>query len=89
MDRRTRVASLATAVLLATTVWFVSSAPAEARPKHPPDNGVRCVYHNQQTGEMEFYLPGQNIFVNDANGDYVMLTCGDDGNWHSKPATRK
>ena len=88
MDHRSRAASLATAVLLGIGVCFAFAAPAEARPKHPPDNGVRCVFHNPQTGEMDFYLPGQNIFVFDANGDYVMLTCGDDGNWHN-PTTRR
>jgi hypothetical protein len=82
MDRRSRAASLATAVLLGFGVWLTFAGPAEARPKRPTDNGVRCVYHNPQTGEMELYLPGYNIFVTDANGDFVMLTCGADGNWH-------
>jgi len=76
-----RVTTLATALALGAALSALPTGRAEARDNRPVDNGVRCIYYNQDTGEMDFYLPGQNIFVRDANGDYVMLTCGSDGKW--------
>lgn len=82
MSIRHRLTALATALLLGVAVSTGTTGQAEARDNRPVDNGVRCLYYDPVTGEMDFYLPGDNIFVLDANGDYVMLTCGSDGNWH-------
>jgi hypothetical protein len=83
MSIRHRLTVLSTALLLGVAVASVVAGQAEARDNRPADNGVRCLYYDPATGEMNFYLPGQNIFVFDANGEYVMLTCGSDGNWYN------
>lgn len=71
-----RVGTLAMAAMLALTVAGSLAAPALAKGKHPADNGVRCVYYNQQTGEIEFYVYGDLLTV---GGKEFM--CGTDGNW--------
>ena len=82
MRVRHRLTALSIALLLGVAISTGVAGQAEARDNRPVDNGVRCLYYDPATGEMDFYLPGQNIFVFDANGEYVMLTCGSDGNWH-------
>ena len=81
MRMHRHVTTFVAALALGAALSALPTGRAEARDNRPVDNGVRCIYYNQDTGEMDFYLPGQNIFVLDANEEYVMLTCGSDGNW--------
>ena len=82
MVRHARV--LVAALVIGSAVLGVSTGQAEARDNHPADNGVRCAYYNQETGELEFYLPGQSLLVQDSDGRWHYLWCGEDGNWKDR-----
>jgi hypothetical protein len=90
-----RAGTLATALALAVGVAGTSASPTEARDNLPGDNGARCAYYNQETGELEFYLPGQFVELTDSEGRSHILICGNDGNWvdmnpgGARGATRK
>jgi hypothetical protein len=72
--------ALATALTLGSAILSLSTVQAEARekPKHPPDNGVRCAI-TRSDGYIDFYLPGES--VRDKFGQWKI--CGADGEWHS------
>lgn len=82
MNMRTQLRGLAAAAALAVGIISLPSGTAHAMPKQPVDNGVRCGYFIQVAGQWRFYLPGEAIYVHDANGKGHTLVCGDDGNWH-------
>jgi hypothetical protein len=87
MVRHARV--LAAALVLGVAVVGLSAGHAEARPKRPADNGVRCVRYYGD-GEIAFFLPGEQVVVNDANGKAHNLQCQADGTWKDvTPATRQ
>jgi hypothetical protein len=90
MSIRQRASTFATALTLGIAVAAISVGQAEARDNDPWDDGIRCVYYNQETGEMDFYLPGQSVEVYDANGTLHLLICLGDGTWHDfqRPAPR-
>jgi len=75
-----RVRNFALAALLAAGVAGVSVAQVSAKPRPPGDNGVRCAAYDKH-GVLQFYMPGDLTQAVDANGDYVWLECGKDGNW--------
>jgi len=75
---------LAAALVIGSAVLGVSTGQTEARDNDPADNGVRCVYYNPQTGEMEFYFPGQSIFLEGSDGNMHLLYCMEDGNWKDR-----
>jgi len=58
-----------------------SVGQAEARDNRTGDNGVRCLYYNPETGEMEFYIPPAIIYIKDGDGKNHILECGSDGKW--------
>ena len=72
---------LAAALMIGSAMFGASTGQAEARDNLPGDNGVRCVYYNQETGEMEFYFPGDSIFLRGSDGNMRMLYCMEDGTW--------
>src|SRR6185437_8316778 len=70
--------TLTTSTLLALVgVGALAGSAFAQPPQHPVDNGVRCARHNHETGEWEFFLPGEITYT--ING--TRLTCGGDGNW--------
>jgi hypothetical protein len=81
MTHFNRVQSVSAAALLALVVAGLSVGQADARPHHPPDNGVPCMYIRQETGDMEFYLPYDTVRVMDGQGWYHLLMCMPDGTW--------
>jgi hypothetical protein len=81
MSIRMHAQALAAASVLALTFVGVVATHVEAMPKHPGDNGVRCAYFNKQTGEWEFYMPGESIWVTDSKGNEWLMTCAPDGRW--------
>jgi hypothetical protein len=81
MSIRSHAQSLAMASALALTVVSAAATHVSAMPKHPGDNGVRCAYFNKQTGEWEFYMPGETMEVTDSQGNIWLLTCSRDGRW--------
>jgi hypothetical protein len=81
--------SVATALVLGVAVVGLAAGHAEARPKRPADNGIRCVRYYAD-GSMGFFLPGETIAVDDANGKGHTLQCQADGTWKDvTPATRQ
>jgi hypothetical protein len=72
---------LAAALMIGAAVLGVSTGQAEARDNLPGDNGVRCVYYDPQTGDMDFYFPGDSIFLSGSDGNMRMLYCMEDGTW--------
>src|SRR6266568_1227547 len=82
MNIRTQLRGLAAAAALAVAIVSLPSGVVHAMPKHPPDNGVRCAYFIQASGQWRFYLPGEAIEVYTADGVSHSLVCGEDGNWH-------
>ena len=74
------VRGLAAALVLTLAVGSVSAGPAEARSKRPIQVG-KCAYINQATGEWEFYLAGEYIFVKGADGKVHTLMCLASGDW--------
>jgi hypothetical protein len=79
MNLRNTVRTLAVAALLAMTVVSVSAHQADARPKRPVDNGVRCAVPGHLVGASEdwvLYLPGQEIEINGKRYE-----CFNDGTW--------
>ena len=68
---------LAAALAIGATVLSLSAGQAEARPKRPADNGVRCWLPNGN--EHEFFMPG-DIVIDNATGK--RYKCGSDGKWH-------
>jgi hypothetical protein len=70
-----------TVASLTLIVLAIPSANSYTKIQHPPDDGIRCAYFNNQTGAWQFYMPGDKIVVIDAHGNPVYLYCGQDGNW--------
>lgn len=81
MNIRMKVRTLVAASLLAVAVVGVSAGAADAKPKKPLDDGVRCAVTEPTTGEIEFYLPGEVVTVMDSNGVGHRVQCGADGTW--------
>ena len=79
---------LAAALVIGSAVLGVSTGQTEARDNDPADNGVRCVYYNPQTGEMEFYFPGDKIWIDEYSSQPRVLQCGEDGNWSDRTPTK-
>jgi hypothetical protein len=77
MNIHTRIRTLAAAALLALTVVSMSAGQADAKPRRPADNGVRCASYDPTTGEWDFLLPGETITIGS-----ITLRCGADGKWH-------
>jgi hypothetical protein len=82
----TFIRTLGVAALLALTVASMSAEHAHARPKRPADSGIRCAVHGyavNSPNDLEFYLPGDVIFVLGVGGDWKLhrLVCGADGRW--------
>ncbi len=46
-----------------------------------------CVYYNQDTGEVEFHLPGESLVIETGAGG-AFLECGWDGRWHQLAITQ-
>ena len=74
-----RVRSLALAALVAAA-WFGGPAPQVRAEQKGFDNVARCVYYNRD-GTIEFFLPGEKVWVQQADGTWVRLRCGWDGEW--------
>jgi hypothetical protein len=83
MNIRLPIRILAAASALTLIGAGLATTQANALPKHPGDNGVRCAYFNQSTGEWEFYLVGDYVQIKTSDGQYHTLLCGYDGNWIS------
>jgi hypothetical protein len=90
MTIRTRILSVGAVAMLALIVVSMSVGHVDAKPRRPVDNGIRCAIFNEQTGEWEFYLPGEVITAVIA-GFSQRFQCGADGNWvvvaHVAPAS--
>jgi hypothetical protein len=80
MTIRTRILTVGAAAMLALTIVSMSVGHAVAKPRRPVDNGIRCAIFNEQTGEWEFYLPG-DVITADIAGFSQRFRCGADGNW--------
>lgn len=81
----TAIRTLAAASALALAVAAFATGSADAKPKRPTDNGVRCAISGNLVNESEdtvFYMPYEYITVQDAQGKYHDLVCGADGRWH-------
>ena len=75
-----------TVATLALSVLAAPGVTSYAKIEHPPDDGVRCAYFNNKTGQWLFYMPGETIAILDENGHPTYLRCGYDGNWiQAKP----
>jgi hypothetical protein len=74
---------LAAALVLGAAVLSLSAGQAEARPRRPADNGVRCWLpgggSGRADGYWEAFLPG-DIVTDQATGK--RYRCGGDGKWH-------
>jgi len=73
--------TLAAGSMLALAIAGVSVGQADAKPKRPLDNGVRCAALEPTTGEWDFYLPGEVVTVIDSQGVGHRFVCGGDGTW--------
>ena len=75
--------TLAAALVLGAAVLSLSAGQAEARPKRPVDNGVRCWLPNGATGaggtHWEAFMPGEIVTDHRTGKRY---RCGSDGKWH-------
>jgi hypothetical protein len=69
---------LVAALAIGGAVLSLGTGQAEAKPKHPPDDGTRCV-RNHVDGYIEFFMPGDTIY----DDIYGWLVCGSDGEWHN------
>ena len=67
-----RALSLAAALVVGGTLLTLSTGEAEARRR---DNGVRCSAQGGWGGDWTFYLPGEQIHIQDG-ADNVLLRCG-------------
>lgn len=93
ISTRVRTFTAATALALAVAAFTVGGA--DAKPKRPADNGVRCAISgsalssNPDGEDTVFFLPYDTIVVLDAQGEPHNLVCGPDGRWHVRtPAIR-
>ena len=84
----TQARALAAALALGAAVLSLSAGQAEARPKRPADNGVRCWLPGGgptsgtptgPTGYWEAFMPG-DVVIDQATGK--RYRCGSDGKWH-------
>lgn len=85
MMLRTRVQTVAAAALLAVVAVGLSGGVADAKPRRPADNGVRCSLPGSAAGREEdfvFYLPGETEVITGPDGSSAIMRCGADGNWH-------
>src|SRR4051794_16628632 len=69
--------ALAAALALGAAVLSLSAGQAEARPRHPVDNGVRCWLPGTAGEDLTAYMPGEVV-----NAHGQLLKCGSDGQWH-------
>ena len=68
---------LAAALALGAAVLSLSAGQAEAKPRHPVDNGVRCWIKGGPDGETwTAYMPGDVVIL-----DGLLQRCGSDGHW--------
>jgi len=69
--------TLAAALAIGATVLSLSAGQAEAKPRHPVDNGVRCWIKGGPDGETwTAYMPGEVVLL-----DGLLQKCGSDGKW--------
>ena len=73
----TQARALAAALALGAAVLSLSAGQAEARPKRPVDNGVRCWLTGTAGEDLTAYMPGDVVNVGGQ-----LLRCGSDGQWH-------
>ncbi len=74
------VSALALGVALGLGTQEVPSAHAMVWP-------WLCVYYNQDTGEVEFHLPGEGIVIETAAGGHI-FECGEGGRWKQLAITQ-
>jgi hypothetical protein len=82
MNLRTHARILAAASVLALGVVGIPGTHAHAQPYRPRDTTTPCAYFNRQTGEWEFHLQGEYVYVKDGNGNTHQLQCVSGGQWY-------
>lgn len=71
--------SLAAALAIGGALLSLTTGEAEARPRRPQDNGVRCVMEGGWGGDFTFYLPGED------RPGWAGWRCGRNGEWVLAP----
>ncbi len=87
MKKQVRAVGLVTALAAGIVLATMGAGDAEAAPRKPKDNGVRCSLPGAAAGEpysdedYVFYMPGQKVLATGPNGEVVELQCQPDGTW--------
>jgi hypothetical protein len=81
MNLRTHARLLAAASVLALGIVGIPGTHAHAQAFRPRDTTTPCAYFNRQTGEWEFHLQGEFLYVKDGNGHTHQLQCAPGGYW--------